>query len=1134
MTVNDVEITPDGNDVYTIENITEDKRIAVTGVEEQKPCIIAPAGSTVTIGTFGMYFKYTFVDPYRVETLKDGRVKTSYDLTSGDYFVRVQNPDGVTFWDYGDRGRMYTMTSGAVYEITESDLHMDDPTFNADTLYQNFEYNNLDLGDIYLNINANNYLSLSPGQTKELNSFRNWFAINSFTNDKVAIPDMHYEVVDINGNPSDLVTIEPDQYNSTLASRTAGSGTGMAIVKVTYDAMYYKQAYGTVSESDYGQGGEDPRRFSAIWPERTGVFVVTVGQDGSSIDTGMKVNESRANNAKPTGAYMDGEHDLFYYVGDKGAQFSFTPESGAEVSVARSTLNARSLDFNGFTTDGVSVSDGGAVTVSGLTAGRHIIKVEKGGVANYQVLTARQISIDLAKADGTPVAANEIVDPGTELTATFTGVTSPIEKLSGNYNGNFQITYNKEDGSGSATTRSTGAYGYYAFSKMTPSFTFTIPANWEGATYSLTEGTVRANNVAEVGSHRQERYLIGRGSGAYGMGAFLGVMPDITVKTKEVNTAPAVAEGVQAQVKESVFCDEDFSLNLDSVFTDADGDTLAYKVAVDGAEPVDADMAYRFEPDGVGSCTLVFTANDGKEDSADTYTVELTVAHDLQHVDAVAATCEEDGTLEHWKCNRCNKLFGDVQGAAEVDAANLVDPATGHSWGTPKYTWAEDGSKCTAERACAHDASHKETEEGTVTPEVTKPATCTEMGETTYTAKFDNAAFAEQTKVVADVEKLGHAPGEAVEENRVEPACGAAGSYDEVVYCTVCGEEISREAKAIDALAHELEHVGAVAATCAAEGVSEHWKCGVCEKLFSDAEGKAEVSVADTVVAVDPDAHAWGEPIYTWDFEAATVTAERACAHDATHVETETVEATSKVTKEPAVGEPGELTWTSDAFANPAFEVQTVTEPMDALSELVVVNGRQQTWVKGERREISATAEGLADGEVVVKWTWEYSKDGETGWKRSGASTFADGASCSMAIPECTVARKAPMAWRATAVTNLGRSATGEPQDLHELKDLSVAADGEFSWVEGEAVDIRAWVSGLAPGEQVASYQWYYSRDRKTYKKTGAASRMEGGDALVITIPECTQARKSPMAWSVRITTTDGRTATSEDISLGG
>ena len=52
------------------------------------------------------------------------------------------------------------------------------------------------------------------------------------------------------------------------------------------------------------------------------------------------------------------------------------------------------------------------------------------------------------------------------------------------------------------------------------------------------------------------------------------------------------------------------------------------------------------------------------------------------------------------------------------------------------------------------------------------------------------------------VDSLGHEEAEAVEENRKEADCVNAGSYDMVVYCTVCGEELSRESFVIDALGH--------------------------------------------------------------------------------------------------------------------------------------------------------------------------------------------------------------------------------------------------------------------------------------------------------------------------------------------
>lgn len=63
----------------------------------------------------------------------------------------------------------------------------------------------------------------------------------------------------------------------------------------------------------------------------------------------------------------------------------------------------------------------------------------------------------------------------------------------------------------------------------------------------------------------------------------------------------------------------------------------------------------------------------------------------------------------------------------------------------------------------------------------------------------------ENGKVTGDVKYVAqwtenHTPGEAVRENEVPAQVGVAGSYDEVVYCSVCGEELSREARTIPAL----------------------------------------------------------------------------------------------------------------------------------------------------------------------------------------------------------------------------------------------------------------------------------------------------------------------------------------------
>lgn len=80
-------------------------------------------------------------------------------------------------------------------------------------------------------------------------------------------------------------------------------------------------------------------------------------------------------------------------------------------------------------------------------------------------------------------------------------------------------------------------------------------------------------------------------------------------------------------------------------------------------------------------------------------------------------------------------------------------------------------------------------------------------------------------------------PGEVVIENQVNADCDTNGSYDEVVYCSVCGDELSREAKTTDALGHtEAEAVieNNVDATCTTAGSYDTVVyCTVCSEELS-------------------------------------------------------------------------------------------------------------------------------------------------------------------------------------------------------------------------------------------------------------------------------------------------------------
>ena len=177
--------------------------------------------------------------------------------------------------------------------------------------------------------------------------------------------------------------------------------------------------------------------------------------------------------------------------------------------------------------------------------------------------------------------------------------------------------------------------------------------------------------------------------------------------------------------------------------------------------------------------------------------------HSLTKTEAKAPTCTGAGNEAYWTCGSCGKYFSDASGNTEVAKDSWMLGPIGHDWMDAVYTWSDDGSTCTATRTCKHDSTHTETSKATVTAAQTKAPTCTQMGETTYTAAFEADWAMTQTKVIADI-----------------PAAG-----------------------------HKLTKTEAQAPTCTEKGNTEYWTCGTCGKYFSDGEGKEEITLDSTVLS---------------------------------------------------------------------------------------------------------------------------------------------------------------------------------------------------------------------------------------------------------------------------------------------
>ena len=104
-----------------------------------------------------------------------------------------------------------------------------------------------------------------------------------------------------------------------------------------------------------------------------------------------------------------------------------------------------------------------------------------------------------------------------------------------------------------------------------------------------------------------------------------------------------------------------------------------------------------------------------------------------------------------------------------------------------------------------------------------KAATCTEPGWQAYQT-CTRCYYSTYVEIPA----TGHVHTATREENRHEPTCTEAGSYDLVTYCTDDNVELSREGQTIPALGHDLVHHDAKAPTVTEIGWEAYDTCTRC------------------------------------------------------------------------------------------------------------------------------------------------------------------------------------------------------------------------------------------------------------------------------------------------------------------
>ena len=487
--------------------------------------VTVPAEATFFLGTKIAHFvKFKEVAAKEVKTEGGNKVYSFILADKQQYNYRVSQPgkytQAGTFTMSGDETKRPTLV------FTDADLTAKDPKFIDHDVTSNGGYN---VGDLFLNINAAGHLKLAKvGDTYDILPMRNWELTNSVTGNYFIEPDFHFTVVNLNGQADNSVVKVENELLTAV-------GTGTAIVLVTYDAIHVND-YNGATKKDF-VGGSD---WGAIWPENTGAFVVTVGEDATDITPNIIINKEYLTTVKSGGKdvdtkmameNVDAEFDVLYYLDtEDGFDYTFTPEGAASVTLARPTIGTNTASYTGFSAEGVTKNADNSYTVR-LTQGRNIVCLtDAAGKSIYQVITAKPCHREIKVGDEVVTS----VKPGDEVTIQYSGLYHPANKLAGIHNFNAFLAYKKAT-DGITVKNGKGNQYTMAATPTAQVVSFTVPTEWTVPTIKLSDGVMGIGGFGDpVGNHRATSKETGRAPNftAISQSASLGRVPAVEIPVK--------------------------------------------------------------------------------------------------------------------------------------------------------------------------------------------------------------------------------------------------------------------------------------------------------------------------------------------------------------------------------------------------------------------------------------------------------------------------------------------------------------------------------------------------------------------------------------------------------------------------